>query len=78
MTESPKFSLKGWSFWTWLAKNATWVKTWVASEAAAAAAHQWSICGVLAVGMLAKLITDVIDFWLTANPGKSDPTPKTP
>ncbi len=67
-TPSPRFSFKGYSFTAWLAKNASYVKTFVAAEAAAVSAKQWEVCGLLALAMGVKYLADAIDYWLTSNP----------
>ncbi len=65
---SPRFSFKGYSFKAWLAKNAAYVKTFIAAETAAVTAKQWEVCALLALAMGVKYLADAVDYWLTANP----------
>lgn len=72
---SPRFSLAGWSWRTYLAKTKGGLK-WVVSALAAylsvviAPIHPPELQALLAagIGYGTKLLCDVIDFWLTEDP----------
>jgi hypothetical protein len=80
-TPSPRFSLRGWSPATWLAKNKEWVKWLMTTESGllglqtlsqqqvpVIAGHELQVAAVLAGLGLVKLLFDVGDYFLTANP----------
>ena len=78
MTISPSNSLKGWSFKVWLERNKSSLKTLISGLFAVLGAWastlvlpEWAIpVPALFIGFGSRLVLDMVDYWLSENPGE--------
>ena len=71
----PKYSLAGYSFWTWASKQKEEIKLLAAAlcgvgtyYAGLVTVEPWHTLAGVAAGVMLKLVLDAVDFWLSDNP----------